>query len=158
MAMSFDAQCKAAARSLQAMADAIDTQALGDAVEDAAEIFVDEAQRHVTVRSGDLRDDIKNKAVSRGKARAREMVYVDSRYAHLVEYGHAAPRRLVVPRQGKALKTGSEQFAASSPGGAARAFPFMRPALDSKEREMGRVIAISVKRVAGRARKSRRKP
>lgn len=149
---SFKAQTDQAIKSLDERVRVL-TSSLDDAVEAAAEIFVDEAKRRVTVRTGELRDNIKHKAHLRSRTRAVEMVYVDSRYAHLVEYGHGRPGEMIAPRRRKALKTGVDEFAASSRGGAASARPFMRPAMDSKADEMGRRIAVvSVRRVKGRAR------
>lgn len=148
---SFRAQTDQAIKNLDERVRVL-TSSLDDAVEEAAEVFVEEAQRRVAVRSGLLRSRIKHKPHLRTRTRAVEMVYVNSRYAHLVEYGHRRPGDMIAPLRGRALKTGANEFAASSRGGAASARPFMRPAMDSKANEMGRRIAvITVQRVKGRA-------
>ena len=144
-----------AAKSLDAMERATKAK-LADILEQAAEIFVDEAKRRVPVRSGELRDDIKHRARRFNDGTPAQMVYVNSRYAAAVEYGHGAPSRLISPKNAKALKTTATEFAASSAGGPAAAKPFMRPAFDSTKNDMSREIAIEAKKVMGRARKINR--
>jgi hypothetical protein len=148
---SFQKQCNDAADGLEQLARVI-AGSLEEAVAEAAEILVEEGKRQVPKRSGLLRERIQHKPYKTLRNEAVEMVFVNSRYAHLIEYGHAAPSRLITPRVGKALKTTADGYAASSAGGAAAAKPFMRPALDSTRDEMARRVAVvTIRRVKGRA-------
>lgn len=151
MADSFQKQCRDAADGLEELGRVV-ISGLEDAVAEAAEIFVDEAKRQVPIRSGLLRERIQHKPYKTLRNEAVEMVFVNSRYAHLVEYGHSAPGRLITPQVRKALKTTADGYAASSPGGAASDKPFMRPAADNTRGDMARRIAVvTVRRVKGRA-------
>jgi hypothetical protein len=87
-----------AADRLRDLNRAMNGQNLAAAVAAAGEAFVEEAQRRVPDRTGKLKAGIQHEAHSRGRTYAVEKVFVDSRYAHLVEYGHAAPRKPVMPR------------------------------------------------------------
>lgn len=151
MADSFQKQCNDAADGLELLGRVI-AGSLEEAVAEAAEIFVEEAKRQVPHRSGLLRERIQHKPYKTLRNEAVEMVFVNSRYAHLVEFGHAAPSRLITPRVGKALKTTADGYAASSAGGAASAKPFMRPAASNARNEMGqRVAVVTIRKVKGRA-------
>lgn len=150
--MSFGQDIDRAVEGLKAMNRALSGEALAEAVEEAADLFVEEAQRRVSVLSGRLKADIQHEAHIRGRAFAIEKVYVNSSYAHLVERGHASPRKPVVPEDAKALQIDLDTWAMSSKGGPASRRPFMRPAADAAAPRMARVIEYKVQRVAGRSR------
>lgn len=150
---SFRKQCDKAVRKLDAIEKAMRKQALGEAAEAAGEVFVAEAKQQAAGHRR-TREQIKHKRRGRGFRKASQLVYVNSRYAHLLEYGHSAPGELVKPTRQKALLTGPGMFAASSRGGAARGRPFMRPAFDLSQAEMGRVIAVTVRRVVNEAKRT----
>lgn len=147
---SFGEQTNTAADGLQAMSRAI-SDVLDEAVKEAADIFVAEAKRRAPVRSGKLRDEIKDVPYQRTRYEAVQKVYVNARYAHIVEYGRKGGY-VVTPKTAKALQLNLEEFAMASKPGAFAGKPFMRPALDSTKDDMSREIAVTVKRVAGSAR------
>jgi hypothetical protein len=148
--VSLKSDCDGAASGLRAMATAI-PKSLPDAVEEAADIFVNEGKRRAPVRGGKLQREIKHVPYKRTRDEAVQKVYVNARYAHIVEYGRKGGY-LVKPRSAAALQTNLDDFAMYGKPGPFGGHPFMRPALDSKRREMSRVIFVRVKRVAGRAR------
>ena len=120
-------------RELRKLPDAVGRKALADALEDGAEVIVEEARRRVPVRTGKLKKAIKSGNRKAGKVEASVDVGIDYtfkggavRYGHLVEFG---------------TKRGQ------------RARPFMRPAFDAKTRQAVEEVKASLwRRILGAVR------
>ncbi len=114
---------------------------LRGALRAAAKPVAEEARRRVPVKSGRLRDSIrvtagirnnlpKSKVIAGGKGTKKS---VGAWYAHMVEGGTAA--HVIVARRGKTLWINNVPVgkAVNHPG--ARKQPFMRPAIDARQRD-----------------------
>ena len=131
----------------------VEKKVMQDALVDGAKIVAKQAKLNVPIDSGDLKRSIK---VTRGDKRKRKGVSAaqvvaggkKTFYAHMVEFGTAA--HLITGKNGNQLsftaKDGTQVRIDSVNHTGSKAQPYMRPALDNKEKEVIREIGSRIGR------------
>lgn len=133
--------------ALRTFPEKIQRKVMQQALLDGARIIAEEAKQNVPVDSGDLKNSIK--ALRGGNKNKKGQIMARVRagnkkayYAHMIEFGTAA--HVIKSKNGGMLKfTASDGKTVKTPSvnhPGIKASPFMRPALDVKEREA--VLAV----------------